>query len=41
MRASHGVVMAFDLAVVERDAVVAVVVIAAIGLDIGFQRWEA
>ena len=41
VRASRGVVRAFDLAVVQRDAEVAVVVIAAVGLDIGFQSWEA
>ena len=41
MRAGRGVVRTFDLAVVQRDAEVAVVVIAAVGLDIGFQCWEA
>ena len=41
MRAGRGVVRTFNLAVIQRDAEVAVVVIAAIGLDIGFQSREA
>ena len=41
MRAGRGVVMAFDLTVVQRDAEVAVVVIAAVGLDIGLHSGEA
>ena len=38
MRAGRGVVRTFDLTIIQWDAEVAVVVIAAVGLDIGFQR---
>jgi len=31
----------FDFAVIQRNVQVAVVVITAVGLDIGFQNWEA
>ena len=41
MRTGRGVMRAFNFAVVQRDAVVAVVVIAAIGLDVSFQSREA
>lgn len=40
MRASRGVVMILDLAVIQRDAEVAVVNVTAVSLDVGFQRWE-